>query len=139
MEKKLLHTFKLLLGLFLVLLGLYTALNAQPGQSRQQGQMIIGQVTDAGNKSAIEYAYVILYSRQDSTQAGGSVTDKDGRFAVQKIRSGSYYMEVHFMGYESQIIPSIEVSRKGGNIDLGEIQLAKQIMESESINVQAER
>ncbi len=106
---------------------------------RSVGGSITGHVYDSAQKTPIEYATVILFSQNDSTQIGGISTDQDGDFSLDRIKPGRYYLKINFLGYEATTIDTISVSPGNREINLGEISLTQAALVVEDIQVTAER
>lgn len=88
---------------------------------------IVGTVTDSVTKSALSGAMVIL--RQSSGMGGSgtavdtATTAAEGRYAFDKVASGSYTVNVSFSGYVSKTLSSLQVTGTGS--DTGDIALVK--------------
>ncbi len=67
-----------------------------------QQARIRGLVIDGTTNEALEYANVLLYQSPDSSMVNGVVTGADGSFQLSAIPSGTYYLQVQFIGYENQ-------------------------------------
>jgi len=104
-----------------------------------RGGLITGIVTEASTHQSVEYAYIILHSQRNNKQAGGTVTDSDGRFLLNKLRPGRYYLTVKFMGFKADTIKDIRIGRGSLKVDLGEILLYEVKMETEAIEVVGEK
>ncbi|MFA6232633.1 MAG: TonB-dependent receptor [Bacteroidota bacterium] len=87
-------------------------------QQQQSRGSISGRVTDAETGASLPGANVIVRpvdgeSRSDSTEAWsgmhGTATDGEGRFHVDGLESGSYFIRVSFIGYESRVITDVVV------------------------------
>ncbi len=111
----------------------------RPSGSRFQGGLITGIVTDASDGQAVEYAYIILHSQGNNKQVNGTITDSDGRFLLEKIRPGRYYLTVKYMGFRADTVKDIRIGRGSLKVDLGEIPLYEVKMKTESIEVVGER
>ncbi len=67
---------------------------------RMYGQADIkGRVLETGGKP-LEYATVALYNAGDSMLCRGTVTGADGRFVLEKINRGKYFITVSMIGFE---------------------------------------
>lgn len=106
---------------------------------RSAGGSITGRVYDLAQKTPIEYATVILFSQNDSTQVAGISTDQDGYFYLNRIKPGRYYLKINFLGYEATTIDTISVSPGNREIDLGEISLTQAALVVGDIEVTAEK
>jgi ferric enterobactin receptor len=70
-----------------------------------------GQVSDQAEKQPIEYATVALFRTADSSMVSGAVTGAGGRFRLEKLGVGTYYLVVQFMGYLPLTVPSFSLAR----------------------------
>lgn len=104
--------------------------NAQPsgakagnggGNPKEGFGIITGVLNDASTKQQVEYASVVLFRSADSSLVTGSLTDAKGKFLIEKIAPGKYYIRVQFIGYENTIIPNLSISTKNADIKLGNI------------------
>lgn len=109
-----------------------------PG-NRFRGGLITGMVTEASDHQPVEYAYIILHSQRNNKQAGGTVTDAEGRFLLNDVRPGRYYLAVKYMGFKADTIKNIRIGRDNLKVDLGEILLYEAKVETETIEVVGER
>ncbi len=118
----------------LVLLGgTVSTLPAQEGQGT-----ITGSVIDSTTGDPIEYANIILFSNDDSTQVTGTITDAEGAFTLTSVPTGRYYLEIRFIGYKDQQIPGLELISRTQSLNLGALQLKPSVLESEGVTVQGE-
>lgn len=88
-----------------------------------QNASIQGSVLDQVNQEPLEYANVVLFQPSDSSLVNGVVTQADGSFLMEKVPPGTYYLQVQFVGYESERIDNI-ILRQGQTRDAGAIQLS---------------
>ena len=99
----------------------------------------MGTIIEKNEQIPVEYAYVILFNASDSSQVTGSVTNEDGHFQLTEIRPGNYYLKFQFMGYQLTKMSDIQINRNNRDINLGVITLDKIILDTESIDVVAEK
>ncbi|WP_262918577.1 outer membrane beta-barrel family protein [Telluribacter sp. SYSU D00476] len=76
-----------------------------------QTSQLVGRVMDQTEKQPIEYATVALFRSQDSSMVSGTVTSGEGRFKLEKLPAGSYYLVVQFMGFLPTKADNIHLSR----------------------------
>jgi outer membrane receptor protein involved in Fe transport len=129
---------KMLLFLVLVLAGLISkAQNPQLGGfgMNTEAGVIIGNVTDKGLATPIEYASVVLYKQTDSTMITGILTDATGGFFLSEVPFGSYYLKADFIGYDSQIISDINLSEDNKFFRIDTIYLEQSSAELEEIEI----
>ena len=84
---------------------------------------ITGKVVDSVTKEPIEFANIILYSESDTAQITGIVTNSEGIFELLNIGTGSYYIDIQFVGYEKKRMDYVTLSSGNIKINLGEISI----------------
>ena len=65
-----------------------------------QAQHITGNVTDATGK-AQEFATVMLMQAKDSSLVKGAITDMDGKFDIEGISAGKYFINSSLVGFKN--------------------------------------
>jgi len=81
---------------------------------------ITGFVQDRSSKLPVEFATVQLLNSADSTIIKTTVTDRKGKFILDKIASGNYVLQFSFIGYEKTIMP-VTVNQQKENVGTVEI------------------
>ena len=113
------------------------------GQRARMQQMLIGQiggqVLDDETGQPIGTATVAVWSLPDSSLVTGAVTDDAGRFVIDRLRPGRYYVKVTFVGFRPYLSEVLTLSRQAPSVDLGEIRLLPDTAQLEDIEVTAER
>lgn len=71
----------------------------------QTSVTVSGIIKDQNTKSVLSFVNVVLKTEKDSSFVFGTVTNKEGRFSVLKIKSGNYYLEVSYVGYTTKKQP----------------------------------
>ncbi len=94
---------------------------------------------DAELREPIEYANIVLYRQSDSTQITGGITDPNGYFQLTGIRPGIYYLEISFIGYQSDTISNLTVTPAALQVNTGNVLLEQTIIGVEGTGVVAER
>lgn len=94
-----------------------------------------GMLIDQSENNPLEYASVAIYQIKDSTLIAGVVTDQDGIFTLENLKSGDYYLLAQFLGYETKVIPEITVLKNQVQ-DLGTIFLSpdQQLLEEVEVS-----
>jgi outer membrane receptor protein involved in Fe transport len=93
------------------------------GNAKEGFGIITGALHDATTNEHVEYGSVVLFRSSDSTMVTGSLTDAKGKFLIEKIKPGKYYVRVQFIGYENKIIPNVNISAQNADIKLGDISI----------------
>lgn len=93
------------------------------GKNRPAIGQIDGQINDSITKKHIEYATVALYSEKTDKLVSGTITQKNGKFFLEKIKPGKYYIKISFLGYEDKFIKNIFVKPPDFITSLGKIEI----------------
>ena len=123
---------------FLVVLLAMIGVSSSHAQDRA-GEIITGRVMDSSLKTPIEYATIMLFDRTDSVQVTGTITDENGRFRLENVRPGSYFINVGFIGYLVRTVHEIDVGRGPSPTDLGDIYLEQTAVSLGEVTVLGER
>jgi len=96
---------------------------------------IEGLVIDESGTNPIEYAQIGLYTTSDSSLVDGVISGPDGVFKLEKIRYGSYFMEVSFIGYRTESIGPISLSQQSAQHIAGPVNLEINTTSLEEVEV----
>lgn len=96
---------------------------AGAGGSKEGFGVISGSLHDASNNEHVEYASVVVFRSADSSMITGALTDARGKFIIEKLVPGNYYLRIQFIGYENKLIPNLVISNQSADIKLGEISI----------------
>lgn len=77
-------------------------------QNAGNGASLEGSVKKADGQS-LEAATVSVYRATDSALVKMGLTDKQGRFVVEGIQAGTYFMELTAVGYEPHVAKNLEL------------------------------
>jgi outer membrane receptor protein involved in Fe transport len=83
---------------------------------------VSGTVTDAANGKPVSYATVNVINPATNSPVNGGVAGDDGKF-VLPVPTGTYRVEISFIGYTTQVKNDVTVTA-GGNLALGTVALA---------------
>jgi outer membrane receptor protein involved in Fe transport len=108
-----------------------------PINSFSQGKLS-AKIVDQVNSKPLEFASIALYNSVDSALIHGGISDEAGRFELNRIEPGEYFMITSFIGYQSQT-RSISNFEKNETRDLGEIFLTPDQLNLGEVEVQAQR
>ena len=98
-----------------------TQSEAKKGTDNQGFGVISGILHDGISGEKVEYASVVLFRTTDSSIVSGSISDTKGRFVLNNLAAGKYYLKIQFIGYENIVIPGLSVSAKLADIKLGDV------------------
>lgn len=115
-----------------VLLGLVLIANFVSAQ-------ITGTIKDETSQDALEYASVILYDQSNNKIETGVITGANGAFFIPKVKSGIYYIEASFIGFQKKKIENITINKKGAYLNVGVINLNISSSELGEVTVRADK
>jgi len=101
--------------------------------------VISGQVVEAGNNVAVEYATIGLFRKADSTLVDGTITDATGEFSLKRVPDGEYYLTVQFMGYRNVMVNGISISKEEPKLAIGEILLNPSVTSLDEVEIVGEK
>ncbi|MGB0984926.1 MAG: carboxypeptidase-like regulatory domain-containing protein, partial [Saprospiraceae bacterium] len=82
---------------------------------------VIGKVIESNGQQPIEFATIMVGDVNTKKALTGTTTGVDGTFSA-KVKSKEIYVEVSFIGYETQTIQNITIQK--GIADIGTITLS---------------
>ncbi len=83
---------------------------------------VSGQVKDASDQTALDFATVALLSVKDSSVVTGTLTDAEGKFNIPA-KAGAYILNIKFLGYETKYIGDIVLDQGNPAKEVGTIML----------------
>lgn len=81
-------------------------------------------------------ATVILRAKQDSTLVAGGISDSEGKYSLERIPKGNYFLEVSFVGFKNE---NRNVIVTNSDIELNPIVLSAGATELEGIVIKAKK
>jgi outer membrane receptor protein involved in Fe transport len=124
---------------FLVSSGAISASVELMNNSPSDKGQIEGRVYDKKEDTPVEYANVVVFDLNDSIMVTGVITNPDGKFILEEIPYGDYYVSVQFIGYEPAIISGVSVTRQNRRIDIGDVDLRMTALQLAAAEITAER
>ena len=95
---------------FKIILLLFLSINLFAQDEPKGVGTISGFVIDEISNNTVEYANVVLYSKQDSSLVTGGITNAKGYFNIENIPFGQYYIDIDFIGYNKNRVESIQIN-----------------------------
>jgi hypothetical protein len=94
---------------------------------------LIGTIIDKSQDKPLKSASITVYSIKDSSVVKGDYSDKDGKFKIENLPMGGYYVKINFVGYKLHT----EGVRPMGNelVDLGKINLEPDAVQMKQVEV----
>lgn len=99
-------------------------------------QSISGKVIDP-ESTGVSFANVILKSAADSSLQKVGYTEDDGSFMLVTDQPGQYYVEVSYVGYQTNLTESFEY--RGESLDLGDVPLGQSLTTLDEVTVKAKK
>ncbi|MEZ4762319.1 MAG: carboxypeptidase-like regulatory domain-containing protein [Calditrichia bacterium] len=84
-------------------------------------------------------ANIVLNNATDSSQVTGTISQSDGSFRLENLRPGAYYVEVYFLGYQTQRINDVQISRRKPTVDVGNILIRQSTVSMNAVEVEGEK
>lgn len=69
-----------------------------------------GTVRDKVSGLPLSYASVAVYKTSDSSLVNGAITNTTGKFRIDHLKAGNFYLKIRFVGYQRKTIPSFQLS-----------------------------
>lgn len=149
-------TMKIISRLFLwgfvvmpLIFSLLQELNAQPGQGqgRRGGDgsspprigKLEGIIKDSNTREPLMFASVVLNSERDSTMVSGAITNEEGKFVMEELPPGMYYITINFVGYPRQHVNSIRITFREPHVDLVIVEVEPSAQMLGEVTVEAAR
>ena len=98
-----------------------------------QNYSIEGIVIDKQTDKPLKSASVSVHRKRDSLLLKGDVTDKDGKFKIDKIEHKNIYIKINFVGYKP-FYKDVKFENEE-KINLGKIYLESDVVQMKSIQV----
>jgi outer membrane receptor protein involved in Fe transport len=100
---------------------------------------IDGQVFDSISHKPLEYAQIKVCSVKDSSVVGGIYTDENGKFVIEQLPAGRFFVRISQSGYREKTIPGIEFTPAKPLRKLGNISLALDAEDIEEVVISAKK
>ena len=97
---------------------------SKPGNNLPVIGQISGTIIDSITRENIEYSTVALYRAVNDELVTGTISQKNGKFYIEKIVPGNYYLKISFLGYTEKTVSGIEVTVDNPVVELKKIKLS---------------
>jgi len=128
-----------LLTALVINMTMITVSKAENTSPDTKGGIIKGRIVDATNGQPMEYVSVALFRATDSSLVTGVISKTDGKFILDKIAHGDYYLKITFLGFENLQSGNIVISSKSMQNEMGDIKLKANHTELAGVSVVGER
>lgn len=119
--------------------------NQRDGQRRMDASQfqpigtVSGTIFDGSNNQPIEYANIVIYKWKDSTVANGTVSNAQGKFTVEKLMYGRYFMKISYIGYATKRFDSLVVRPNNTNLTFSAVRLTPKNVNMNEVVIKSER
>jgi outer membrane receptor protein involved in Fe transport len=110
-----------------------------PGQVNDKPGVISGAIVNTSTGKPVEYAYVVLFRSKDSAQVSGSITNEKGKFTLDKLSFGNYYLKINFIGLKPKMIKNIQLTPKSYLKNIGAIGLDSMMVSMKEVTINTTR
>jgi outer membrane receptor protein involved in Fe transport len=100
---------------------------------------ISGTIIDKSTGQGIEGADVTVHKLSDSVLVKGISTDKEGKFRIQGVPFGRYFVRISFTGYNTFIISGIVLNPSNTDVTIKTVELSSSSSVTEEILVESEK
>lgn len=108
------------------------------GNTAKEG-IISGQILDKQTNEPLEYANVIVFKVKDSLMVSGSVTNTQGKFSIEKLSFGNYYLIADYIGYHKSTLSSFKLTPQSKHYKTGAILLQASTTNLDQVVVMADK
>lgn len=140
MKNKLLVIFAFALACFYVLPTAYSQPEMQrppQGGDRSSG-IVSGSIVDE-NGVPLQYATVNVRRVTDSATVQYGITDDEGKFFLDGIPFGKYYVEIQFIGYQKSTSAPFVISKENAFYKIQKYKLSDKNTELETVVIKAQK
>ena len=118
-------------------------LNAQPEMQRPAQQTrtsgtVMGTIVDANNVP-LQYASVNVKRVSDSVTAQFGLTDEAGKFLLEGIPFGRYFVEIQYVGYQKSTSPAFEISKTNAVYRIPKYKMTDKLTELSAVVIRAQK
>jgi outer membrane receptor protein involved in Fe transport len=109
------------------------------GQTAIGKGTVVGAVVDASNEKPIEFATISVHSAKDSSLLTGTITGSDGKFSIDNVPFGPFYLRASFIGYEKFQSGVYKITPEKMVVSIPVIQLKTASGVLDAVNIEVER
>ncbi|MCD4664709.1 MAG: carboxypeptidase-like regulatory domain-containing protein, partial [Bacteroidales bacterium] len=112
----------------------------KPGSGNPAKEGIIsGQILDKQTNEPLEYANVIVFKVKDSLMVSGTVTGAQGKFSIESLPYGNYYLIADYIGYHKSTISSFKLTPQSKHYKTGAILLQASSTNLDQVVIRADK
>jgi len=100
---------------------------------------LAGTLLIESTKKPLEFVNVVVMNQSDSTLVTGAVTDNKGKFEIDHVPMGSYFIRYSLLGYEEKQSTNFKIDDTQKEIDFGKIYLKEASLSIGDVTVTSQR
>lgn len=129
------------LTLILFAISFYSTAQYKPENKTETGPKgtINGLVLEKKNNTPIEFANVIVYKSKDSSMVTGGLTNSKGKFLIENLNPGRYFVKVNFIGFGIKTITDITIKPPNLAINIGTVELETTATNLDAVTITGEK
>ncbi len=97
--------------------------NAPAGSTTAAIGKVGGQLLDDSTGEPLMFASIVLHRERDSLMVTGGISDEMGRFMIDRLPFGRYYMTINFVGYPRKVVGGVAITPGSMEYDAGLIRV----------------
>lgn len=110
----------------------------RPQQTDHTTGTVMGTVVDANNVP-LQYASVNVKRVSDSSTAQYGLTDEVGKFLLEGIPFGQYFVEIQYVGYHKSTSPAFEISKQNAVYRIPKYKMTDKLTELNAVVIRAQK
>jgi outer membrane receptor protein involved in Fe transport len=108
-------------------------------EAQAQSGSISGKLLEPASKSAVGFASVGLFAAKDSSVVTGVTSDEAGKFLLEKLPYGQYYVKINLVGFAPKILSNLSLTETQPKLDLGTIMVSSGTKKLSEVEIVAQK
>lgn len=100
---------------------------------------IEGMLMDSITKEPVGFATITMKNKGSSVIVDGVLSEENGTFRFNEVKTGSYDLYISFLGYEEKKIEQVETTLKNPDVKLGNIYMKPASIVLDAVEITEER
>lgn len=100
---------------------------------------ISGKLIDETSEEPLLFASVVVHRERDSLMVTGGITDETGRFFIDQVPLGRYYITVNYVGYPRKEVNGVTITPREPEHDFGVIRVQPAAATLSEVTIEASR
>ncbi len=100
---------------------------------------VSGQLFDEEQDAPLMFASLVLHNVSDSAMVTGAISDEEGKFILEGVPAGTFYLTINYVGYPRQTVNNIRITPREPEYDVGTIRISPDAALLSEVTVEAAR